>query len=115
MGDTATQMFYPIWVVNEVSSAESAVVHGPCPEAQIVPSLEARKRAELATLISNLLASLYDADIDKAISFVKRTHDAFLRGQGEVSPPIQDPPVVKSRGRPRKGRKNLFKGGKNIA
>jgi hypothetical protein len=116
MGNDAVRLFHPRWVVNDMPTAEPAIVHEPWPEARATFSLEARKRGELATMLSELQGSLYDIEIDKAISFVRKFQDMVRRDDLNPPPPIQDPPVVRSRGRPKKTKKkNLFRGGQNIA
>jgi MULE transposase-like protein len=114
MGEGALSLFYPFWVVNDTVASESAILQGPKQEEPQV-SLETKKRAEFAALVSELQTSLYDMEVDLAIGFVRKFQDMLRRNDINAPPVIQDPPIVRPRGRPRKAKKNTFKGGKNIA
>lgn len=108
MGEDALSMFYPIWVVKDTVAIEPTILNGPRQEPQL--SLDTRKRAEFAAMVSELQTNLYDIEIDLAIGFLKKFQDMLKRNDINAPPTIRDPPIVRPRGRPRKAKKNIFKG-----
>jgi hypothetical protein len=107
-GEAAVNLFHPAWRIGNETVTQPAILYGPRQAPQASP--EEIKRAEFAALSSDLRARLLDMDIDMGIAFYKVFHGMLDRGSMHAPAAIQDPPILKSRGRPAKKKKNIFRG-----
>lgn len=80
-------------------------------QAPQVPA-EDRERAEAIAIAGNVHARLLDLETDRTIAFGKKFLEMLDRGSVYEQPVVQDPPVVRRRGRPHKAAKNTFNGGR---
>ena len=106
-------MFHPAWIVVNASVTQPAILHGPREPPQI--AIEDRRRAELAALAADIQSRLLDMEVNAGISFGRKFQEMLDRNSLNEPVAIQDPPVSRSRGRPRRSRRNLFRGGRNVA
>ena len=112
-GKDAIYLFHPAWIIGDASVAEPAIMHGPRGPPQI--AIEDRRRAELMALAGDIHSRLLDMEVDAGISFAKKFQEMLDRNSLNEPVMIQDPPVFRACGRPRRSRKNLFRGGSNVA
>ena len=113
-GKDALDMFHPGWIVGGASVTQPAILHGPR-EAPPQIAIEDRRRAELTVLAADIHTRLLDMESGAGISFARKFQEMLDRESLNEPAAIQDPPVSRSRGRPRGSRKNLFRGGRNVA
>jgi hypothetical protein len=107
-GEDAFVMIYSGWIIGDAQVTEPAILHGPRHVPQV--SAEDMRRAEAMAKISDVHMRLLDMDTEMAILFTTKIQEMFDRGSLHEPAMIQDPPVSRPRGRPRKPKKNLFRG-----
>ena len=111
-GEDAFVMLHPGWIIGDVQITEPAILHGPRPAPQV--STEDMRRAEAMARISDVHTRLLDMDTEMSILFAKKIQDMLDRGSLHEPAMVQDPPVSRARGRPRKPKKNTFRGNLNF-
>ena len=107
-----TDMFHPGWLVGNAPATLPAISYGPMPEVQI--SEEDREHTDALTLAATIHRRLVDLPTQQCIVLSKKVLEMLDRGEENIPPPVQDPPVSRSRGRPHKRERNTFNG-KNIS
>ena len=101
-----------IYHLCEATIAEPAILHGPTQAPQV--SADDRLQTEAMALAANVHARLLDVDASMTIILAKKLLDMLDRGSPYESAVIQDPPISRPRGRPRKAKKNTFQGNPNF-
>ena len=106
-GVSALEFLHPAWRVSDVLTAQPEVIHVPRQERPVpVPD---KSLIELIETSSYVHSRLLNMDTGTALIFAKQFREMLDKGTLNASPMIQDPPVVRSRGRPRKRARNNFK------
>ena len=122
-GVSALEFLHPAWRVSDVLTAQPEVIHIPRQKRPVpVPD---KSLIELIETSSYVHSRLLNMDTGTALIFAKQFREMLDKGTLNTSPMIQDPPVVRSRGKPRKKEEIISKilqgldvidlGGKDIA
>ena len=107
-GEPSLSSFHPAWRISETPISQPAILYGPRQETQLSP--EDKILAELTDISSYVQASLFNMDPSVALSFAKKFRDMIDRKDLNAPTNIRDPPISRTRGRPKKPKKNTFKG-----
>jgi MULE transposase domain len=111
-GEGAVGMFHAGWKVHHTPSAQSAIMPGPRRTVRV--SEDEGRLARLSALSSEFENHIHAVDQDTRAEFYEKFNDMLRRQSLDPPPEIQNPVVVKPRGRPRKPPKNNFRGGQNV-
>ena len=101
-----------IYHLCEATIAEPAILHGPTQPPQI--SAGDRLQTEAMALMANVHARLLDVDASMTIILAKMLLDMLDCVSAHEPAVIQDPLISRLRGRPRKAKKNTFRGNPNL-
>ena len=105
-------MFHPGWKVCDEIVAEPLILHGPT-QVPRVPA-ELMIQGEAMVLKASVHACLLDVSPSTSIIFSRKFLEMLDRESPHESAMIQDPPVSRARGRPRKPTRNSFQGNSNF-
>ena len=101
-------MLHPGWIICDETIPEPTILHDPM-QAPRVP-VEVMIQGEAMALVANVRARLLDMSTSTSIMFSKKFLEMLDRRSPHESAMIQDPPVSRTRGRPRKPTRNSFQG-----
>ena len=110
-GENAFDTINPGWIIGNAQITEPAILQGPRQVPQV--SAEDMRRAEAMARISDIHTRLLDMDTEMAILFAMKIQEMLDRGSLHEPAMVQDPPVSRPRGRPRKPKRNTFRGNSN--
>ena len=105
-------MIHPSWIVCDAEIEDPVILQGPRQDPQ-VPT-EDRIRAEGMALAANVHARLLDLESELTVSFATKFLEVLDRGSLHELPVVQDPPISRPRGRPRKSTRNTFNGNPSL-
>ena len=111
-GRNVFDMLHPGWKVCDETVPEPSVLHGPM-QVSRVPA-EVMIQGEAMALVANVHARLIDVNPSTSIMFSRKFLEMLDRKSPHEPAMLQDSPVSRTRGRPRKATRSTFQGNLNF-
>lgn len=104
-----------LWCLNNlrcIRVTQPAILYGPRWPPQI--AIEDRKHAEFTVLAAGIHSKLLDIESNVGVSFIRKFQEMLDRDSLNKTVTAQDPQVPRSRERPHRSGRSLFRDGRNV-
>ena len=110
--ERAVSIFHTVWKVHHTPSAQPVITPGPRRTVRV--SEDEGRLARLSALSSEFEGHIHAVDQETRAEFYEEFNEMLRQQSLDPPPEIQNPVVVRPRGRPRKRPRNNFRGGQNV-